>query len=132
MLKGGCLCGHVRYEAGGTPFHPTVCHCSMCRRAAGAPMVAWFTVRRAQFRFVGSAATRFASSAGVTRTFCPRCGTSLTFETEEFPDEIDVTTVSLDDPDAVPPADHTRTATQLRWVRLADGLPVYLDRRPDK
>jgi hypothetical protein len=29
MLTGGCFCGHVRYEAGGVPFNPTVCHCSM-------------------------------------------------------------------------------------------------------
>jgi hypothetical protein len=132
MLEGGCLCGHVRYEAGGVPFHPTVCHCSMCRRAAGAPMVAWFSVPRPGFRFVAGEPTRFASSPGATRTFCPRCGTPLTFEGDGHAEEIDVTTASLDDPEAMPPADHTRTATQLRWVRLADGLPRYPDTRPGR
>ena len=112
------------------PFNSTVCHCSDCRRAAGAPMVAWFTVPRSDYRVVAGAPTRFASSDRVTRTFCPRCGTSLTFEGDEFPDEVDITTASLDDPEAMPPLDHTRTKTQLSWVRLADGLPAYPDRRP--
>lgn len=132
MLEGGCLCGHVRYEAGGVPFHPTLCHCSMCRRSAGAPMVAWFSVPRTAFRFVGGAPTRFASSAGATRSFCPRCGTPLTLESNNYPGEIDVTTASLDDPEAVPPADHTQAATKLRWVRLADGLPCHAGTRPDR
>jgi hypothetical protein len=95
-------------------------------------MVAWFTVPRSTYRLVAGEPKQYISSPGVTRTFCPRCGTSLTFETDEFPDEIDVTTASLDDPEAMPPDDHTRTATQLRWVRLADGLPAYPDRRPGR
>jgi hypothetical protein len=95
-------------------------------------MVAWFTVPRSAFRLVAGAPPRFASSDRATRTFCPRCGTSLTFESDAFPDEVDVTTASLDDPEAVPPRDHTRTATRLRWVRLADALPAYPDRRPSR
>ncbi len=131
MLKGGCFCGHVRYEAGGEPFHPSICHCSMCRRTVGAPMVAWFSVPSSEYRVVAGAPTRFASSGDAVRTFCPRCGTSLTFEGGEHPDEIDVTTASLDDPEAVPPRDHTHTATQLSWVRLDDdGSTAYPDRRP--
>jgi hypothetical protein len=94
-------------------------------------MVAWFTVRRADFRLTAGAPARFASSARVVRTFCPSCGAPLTFESDEYPDEIDVTTASLDDPEAMPPRDHTHTETRLRWVRLADGLPTYPDRRAD-
>jgi hypothetical protein len=132
MLKGGCFCGQVRYEAGGTPFHATVCHCSMCRRVVGAPMVAWFSVPRAEYRVVAGAPVRFASSDRAERTFCPRCGTSLTYESREFPDEVDITTASLDDPEAVPPQDHIYTATRLRWVRVADGLPAHPARRPGR
>ncbi len=131
MLKGGCLCGHVRYEAGGTPFHSTICHCSMCRRAAGAPMVAWFSVPRAEYRVVAGKPTKFASSANARRTFCPRCGTTLTFEAAYAPDEIDITTVSLDDPEAMPPADHTQASSRLSWVRVDDGLPAYPELRTE-
>lgn len=130
MLTGGCFCGHVRYEAGGTPFHSTICHCAMCRRVAGAPMVAWFSVRRADYRLVAGTPTRFASSDHAERTFCPRCGTPLTFENRTLLHGLDVTTASLDDPAALPPADHSRTATRLPWVVLDDGLPAYPGLRP--
>lgn len=132
MLTGGCLCGEIRYEAHGTPFHPTLCHCSMCRRAAGAPVVAWFSVRRDEYRITAGTPARYASSPRVVRTFCPRCGTSLTFESAAHPEEIDVTTASLDDPEAVPPRDHTRAATRLSWMPVTDGLPVYPDVRPGR
>ncbi|HEY4253052.1 MAG TPA: GFA family protein [Roseomonas sp.] len=131
MLTGGCFCGHVRYEAGGTPFHPTICHCSMCRRVAGAPMVAWFSVPRAAYRVTAGTPTRFASSDRAMRSFCPRCGTPLTFEGDYCPDEIDITTLSLDDPEAMPPGDHSHVAAKLGWVALADGLPAFRATRAD-
>jgi hypothetical protein len=129
MLEGGCFCGRVRYEVTGTPFHRTNCHCSICRRTTGAPFVAWFSVRPSEFRVVAGQPTRFRSSANGTRSFCGQCGTQLTFEGDDWPDEIGVTTASLDDPEAVPPHDHTRTSSKLRWVQLCDGLPQYPEAR---
>jgi hypothetical protein len=125
MLTGGCFCGAIRYEAEGTPFYETVCHCSICRRTSGAPLVTWFSVPRPQFRIIQGTPTRFSSTAKATRTFCPDCGTQLTFEHDEFQDEIDVTICSLDDPEAIPPRHHTWTTTQLAWVKFTDGLPRY-------
>lgn len=130
MANGGCFCGFLRYQAAGTPFHETSCHCSICRRTTGAPFVAWFTVARSEFRWTSGEPTRFRSSANGTRTFCPRCGTQITFEADDAPAEIDVTTCSLDAPHAVPPRDHTRTSSRLAWVRLADRLPEYPEGRP--
>lgn len=130
MWKGGCFCGAVRYEATGKPFHETSCHCSICRRTTGAPFVAWFSVPRSGFRLVRGTPARFQSTAKGSRSFCPRCGTQLTFEHAELPDEIDLTTCSLDDPEALPPRDHTRTSSKLRWLRLADQLPAYQEARP--
>ncbi|TDG34087.1 GFA family protein [Paracraurococcus ruber] len=101
----------------------------MCRRAAGAPMVAWFSVPRAGYRVVRGAPARYASSDRANRTFCGTCGTTLTFEDKSHPQEIDITTASLDDPEAMPPQDHTRAADRLSWVKLADGLPEYPELR---
>lgn len=130
MLTGGCHCGHVRYQAAGSPRNETVCHCSLCRRTSGAPFVAWFSVRRSDFQFVRGAATLYMSSARATRTFCPRCGTQLTFQHLDFPEEIDVTTCSLDEPERVPPKDHIHISSKLGWIELADRLPRFTQARP--
>jgi hypothetical protein len=126
MVTGGCYCGLVRYEAAGVPFHETNCHCSICRRTTGAPFVAWFSVPRSRFRFLGGTPTEFDSTAKGRRKFCPRCGTQLTFEDAALPDEIDVNICSLDDPNGVQPKSHIYTSSKLDWVLLADGLPQYL------
>jgi hypothetical protein len=131
MLTGGCFCGAIRYETTGTPFHRTSCHCSICRRTTGAPFVAWFSVPRSEFRLVQGMPTLFRSTPKGTRSFCPRCGTQLTFQHDDASGEIDVTTCSLDDPEQLPPEDHTRTSTKLAWIRLADGLPGHREARSD-
>jgi hypothetical protein len=125
MMQGGCFCGRIRYEITGTPFHQTNCHCSICRRTTGAPYVAWFSVRPSEFRLVSGDLSRFRSSEKGTRSFCPRCGTQLTFQGGDWPDEIDITTCSLDHPYAAAPRDHTHASSKLRWVHLADGLSQY-------
>jgi hypothetical protein len=130
MLQGGCFCGRIRYEVTGIPFHETNCHCSICRRTTGAPFVAWFSVRPSEFRWLSGRPSRFRSSAQATRSFCAHCGTQLTFEDLGYPDEIDVTTSSLNQPDAVPPRDHTHVSSRLPWIALADGLPQFSQARP--
>ena len=104
----------------------------MCRRASGAPLVAWFSVARCDFGFVAGAPTRYASSPTGVRSFCPQCGTQLTFESAHYPDEIDVTTASLDEPAALAPTDHIYVSTRLAWIRLCDDLPAYPYARPQR
>jgi hypothetical protein len=119
------MCGAVRYEASGESFHQTLCHCVDCRRASGAPALAWFSVRKDALRWTRGAPAANPSSPGVERQFCARCGTQLTWHSDGVPDEIDVTTCSLDDPDVLPPADHTFYGQRVRWLHLADALPRY-------
>jgi hypothetical protein len=130
MLSGACLCGRVRYETVGTPFNLTFCHCNSCRRASGAPVVAWFSVPRASLRFVSGQPGYFRSSAGVTRRFCADCGSALTYENDQLPDQIDVTICTLDQPASLPPQDHTWASHRLPWVQMNDGLPQYPRLRP--
>ncbi|MDB5753223.1 MAG: aldehyde-activating protein [Ramlibacter sp.] len=131
QLKGGCFCDEVRYEAEGEAARLTNCHCTICRRVSGAPFVAWFTVSRARFRFVRGEPTCFRSSPTGTRGFCGRCGSQLTFASDDAPHEIDVTTCTLDEPEALPSQDHTYVRSKLDWVTLADGLPRHWRARDD-
>ena len=131
MPIGGCYCGAIRYEADGPTFDETLCHCGDCRRAAGAPCVAWFTVASPGLRFVKGTPKRFASSPGATRSFCSECGTPLTFQRADRSHEIDVTTASLDDAAAVPPRDQTRTSGRVPWFRELNRLREYRGRRAE-
>ena len=130
VTGGHCFCGFIRFEIDGPLFHETICHCSMCRRVSGAPVVAWATAKSASFRVVAGTPATFRSSDHATRSFCPRCGTALTFQSDDLPGEIDVTICSLDDPASVAPQDHTRTSARLPWIRLADDLPAFPETRP--
>ncbi|CAN5858276.1 GFA family protein [soil metagenome] len=125
MLRGGCYCRTVRYEIDATPRQQTACHCTICRHTSGAPFVGWMTVPAGSFRFVSDEPERFKSSEHATRTFCRDCGTPLTFQSAQHAGDLDVTTSSLDEPEQVPPRDHTFTRSKLSWVKLAAGLPTF-------
>jgi hypothetical protein len=129
MLRGCCLCGQYRYEIAGPISCETVCHCASCRRAAGAPAVAWLTVPRSRFRTLSGSLTRYRSSPQVLRGFCAACGTSVSYEHDLRADELDLTIASLDDPEACPPRDHTWCEDGLSLLKLADGLPSYAETR---
>lgn len=125
MLTGGCYCGRVRYEVTGQTYNETICHCADCRRVVGAPAVAFLTVGREGMRWTGEPGARFSSTPGVVRQFCPACGTSLTWESDAKPEELDLTIASLDDPSLVPPKDHVFAGSRAPWDVIGDGLPTY-------
>ena len=124
-LDGGCLCGAVRYQCDMPQSAPAYCHCTSCRRAAGAHVVAWFTVPASSLTFTQGQPTIYRSSPPVQRGFCARCGTQLTYRNEKWPDHVDVTIGSLDEPDRVKPADHIWMEDAPGWDRPGDGLPCH-------
>jgi hypothetical protein len=83
--------------------------------------VAWITVSRTQFQFEQGTPKRYRTDTEAWRTFCDSCGTSLTYESDSRPDEIDITTGSLDRPEGFPPKTDTFTEEKLPWVDLVDG-----------
>lgn len=129
-IDGGCLCGDVRYRIAGEPILSVACECRSCRRASAAPVVGWLHLRSDAVAFTAGAPVEFGSSPGVTRTFCGRCGTPLTYRTASYGPAIDVTTCSLDDPEAFPPVAHVWTSHRLGWLALADGLASFDEAPP--
>ncbi len=124
-LGGGCLCGAVRYRLGGPVLASIVCHCRSCRLASGAPSVAWLTVERRHFALDAGRPAEFASSPGVSRGFCGRCGSPLTYRSDASPDELDVTTASLDDPSAAPPTREVWLEHKIDWEAANPALAPY-------
>ena len=121
--SGGCLCGSVRYEASGPATNLCYCYCGSCRRASGAPLVAWGTFPRSSFRITHGTLSEYRSSPPVLRGFCAACGGALTYRHEARADEIDVTLTSLDEAAGLAPQMHVWVSDKLPWVVIADGLP---------
>ena len=131
ILEGGCLCGAIRYRVRGKPTNTMICHCRTCRRATGSPVVGWLTFAKADFEVRTGTLAEFRSSPPVRRGFCGTCGTPLTYSHQESPDNIDVTTCSLDDPQTFPPTHHSWLSDDVGWVRFGDGLPAFQESRPN-
>ena len=45
-IKGGCLCGAVRYTADADPTSATVCHCKDCQKFTGSAFAVLVRVPR--------------------------------------------------------------------------------------
>ncbi|MQX37740.1 GFA family protein [Roseospira navarrensis] len=73
---GGCLCGAVRFSVALEAAEFSACHCSMCRRWIGSPMLAVHCP--APITWQGEEhIVRYRSSEWAERCFCGRCGSSL-------------------------------------------------------
>ena len=118
VITGGCYCGKIRFAVKGEPRVSANCHCENCRRAAGAQAVAWVVVKRSEFEWETGRPHRYKTDTGAFRTFCDSCGTSLTYETDRRPDEIDITAGSLDHPENFPPTKDVYPEEKLPWVNL--------------
>jgi len=126
MPSGGCHCGAIRYEVEGEPVHAALCHCTDCRRSAGAPMVAWTLFSNDNFRVTQGEAVAYASSEHARRHFCPACGTGLFYTNELiFPNQTDIQSATLDTPEAYPPGGHIQVAERIAWMKDAGSLPEF-------
>ena len=125
VLTGGCMCGDIRYEATGPVTSSCHCHCRDCQQHSGAAFVTWASFSLKNFKVTKGTLTEYASSPGVTRAHCARCGTTIVYRSEKWPDEIDIAAVSLDDPSAASPTEHLFMDDAPPWTKVGDGLPVH-------
>ena len=80
-MTGGCLCGAIRYEAGGEPTFSLRCHCRDCQRQSGSGYIAAMRLPAARFRITKGAPKRWLGRADsgndITRVFCGECGAPI-------------------------------------------------------
>ncbi len=118
---GGCQCGAVRFTVAGEPRFVARCHCASCRRATGAEFSTWVGWRDDQVHWSNHEPTLYASSKGVQRGFCARCGTPMSYRGEQWPGETHLLIGLFDRPRDFPPKGEVFKDEALPWVANPPG-----------
>ena len=132
MIKGGCQCGKVSYEADSAISDLSHCHCSMCRKLHGAAFATFAGVARDAFRWATGedVLKTFASSDAIDRVFCSNCGSQLVVFFKPEPDLVYLTMGTVDGNPDCPPDYHQFTGSKAPWYEITDGKPQH-DTWPD-
>ena len=124
--SGQCSCGAIGYQLSGEPKVVALCHCSDCRRSAGAPVVAWAMFPEAAMILTKGQPKTINSSGTAMRSFCADCGSGLFYRNAVvLPGIVDVQSSTLDDPEALVPIVQIQTAERLNWMKHVHELPEF-------
>ncbi|WP_044550205.1 GFA family protein [Serratia liquefaciens] len=120
--SGGCLCGHIRFQAVGQPGNPHSCSCEFCQRHSGAPTLCWVEFPREAVSWIGAGGmpALYRSSDYSSRAFCPRCGSTLGAVDDE--PTVALVTGSFDRSDlaALRPTAHSYADSCPDWWKIDD------------
>ncbi len=122
MVTGSCLCGTVRWQVDGSLDSMSHCHCSMCRKAHGAPFGTYTEAPSESFTWLSGmdAITSFESSPGIIRAFCGTCGSVVP---EPFgKDRMVIPAGCLDGDPGVRPSSHIFAASKAPWHVSIDNV----------
>ena len=125
MIKGGCLCGAIRYTVRGEITEVTHCHCTMCRKQHGAAFATFGAVRSAELEWTEGQESMvyYASSTQLERAFCPRCGSSLLCRSPAEPEVEYVALGTVDGDPGCRPELHIWVDSKAPWFEITDTLP---------
>jgi len=121
-----CNCGQLHLTIEGEPVRISMCHCLECQRRTGAVLSNQGRFRRAQITFAGTATewTRTAESGNVlTFRFCPKCGSTVYWTSEGFPDLVAVAIGTLADPSFPAPTISVWEVSRHPWVSPPSDPP---------
>jgi hypothetical protein len=122
-LTGHCYCGAVTFEINGESDWVGHCHCESCRRQSGSVMTTFAGFKLDQLSFTGAIPKRTTTDDGVTRRFCGECGSPVSYETKNRPDEIHLQLGLFDDLERLVPQDHSFLEEKVSWLHADEHLP---------
>jgi len=112
-LRGGCLCGAVRYEVRGVPFLLTACHCRNCQKRTSSAYSMNLTVKREDFVVTEGSAREVVqvapSGTPTTQLHCSACTSRICSLPSRLPATASVRPGTLDDTGWLKPVLHIFT-----------------------
>ena len=127
-FEGGCHCGAVRYVCSEEPTTVANCHCGDCQQIAGSAFITSVLVPEGSVTVNGelkSYKVNADSGNGVTRNFCPICGTRIMVELEGG--VVGVSYTTLDDSSWLEPAIEFYTSKAQPWINLCSNTEKLTD-----
>ncbi len=124
--EAACACGGFRLTLEGDPSLVSACCCTRCQRRTGSffGVTAYFAPEQLVKR-EGPASTFQRTAGGTVMHFCPTCGTSLLWMSDEWDDVIGVAGGAFADPMLPGPHRMTHTGTGHTFVTSPRGIPTY-------
>jgi hypothetical protein len=133
VIRGGCLCGGVRFELARAVGPFELCHCSRCRKASGSAFAAGLGVRVEDYRLLCGAELIRTYEAPIrerppaySAAFCSRCGSPVP---NPPPDAtwFEIAAGLLDDDPGVRPDKHIFVERKSAWFPISDALPRFTE-----
>ena len=128
-IKGGCLCGNVRYESAEQALMSAACHCTHCQKQSGSAFSVNLIVPAAAFKVSGETLATFndvgTSGLPVMRHFCNNCGSPIHTELDAMPGVVVIKAGTLDDPSWVRPQVNMWCSSAQPWVPMAEGIARF-------
>jgi len=128
-LRGSCLCGGVVYQVARLDPQMAHCHCKMCRKFHGAAFATYGSVKCEDFSWLQGEQLlqEFVADNQSTRTFCKKCGSSLTFApSQDNGEEVEIALATLDTDIAGRPSAHIFTEFKANWHQITDDCSKFM------
>lgn len=123
-MKGGCLCGAVRYETKSPPLHSGFCHYRDCQKITGTGHCCYMIFERGDVTVSG--VTRTYTMAGrdgdTIRYFCETCGSQIFGSGPPESPRWSIYAGTLDDPEEFQPTDAVFIRSRRHWDHVK--IPV--------
>ena len=126
LLTGQCLCGNVNYRCETEPESMQYCHCDTCRRVTGSAFNIGVGVPKDSLNVTGEVKS-YTHTNGVTREFCPNCGTPLWTVGSK---SVWIRAGTLENSEGLHPTAEMWTEMAVPWARIPDGIPTYSRNKP--
>lgn len=123
-MSGRCLCDAVRFEVDVPERTYSVCHCGLCRRWSGGPLMSVHCPEPNTEWLNDEGLTWYQGTPWAQRGFCSRCGSNLFWRLAEQPEGMLIVSVdALDDDDGFALDRHIYSDAKPDRYEFADDRP---------